>query len=63
MRALTIDDVQRLAEPTRNRNPLIADPARARIIALAQDRALFADDEAWLWANDLKRTWAAASRH
>jgi hypothetical protein len=63
MQPLKIDDVLRLAEPTRDRNPLVAGAARERIIALAQDRTLFADDEAWLWANDLKRTWAASATH
>jgi hypothetical protein len=59
---LKIEDVLRLAEPTRHRNPLIAGPARERIIALAQDRSLFADEEAWIWANDLRRRWGACAQ-
>lgn len=46
---LTFLDVQELGLQGDGPNPLIASPVRERVIALAQDRSHFVDEEAWVW--------------
>ena len=59
---LSMTEVQRIAENANDPNPLVAGPARDRLVALVQHQDRFEDREAWLWAQHLTRSWIARSR-
>jgi hypothetical protein len=54
---LTATGLEQLIEEAESSDPAIAAAARARVIALGQDRSAFADDSMWALVENLIASW------